>query len=164
MKKRAEGDDAEALHQLGGHYYRGDMGMRQNMRKANKLYLRAGKLGDANAYGRIGFAYCRGEGVGRDVEKAKCYYELAAMGGDVYARHNLGVWENRAGNLDRAGRHWMISAAAGYDKSLDAIRRFFLNGHATKDDFEKALRAHKESKDEMTSVQRQAAAAARGLN
>jgi hypothetical protein len=32
-------------------------------------------------------------------------------------------------------------------------------GHATKDDFEKALRAHKDSKDEMKSEQREAAAA-----
>ena len=73
--------------------------------------------------------------------------------------------ENRA-RPPRAGRVMtvMISAAAGYDDSLDAIRRCFMDGHASKDDFEKALRAHKEAKDEMTSLQRQAAAAARGLN
>jgi hypothetical protein len=34
-----------------------------------------------------------------------------------------------------------------------------MNGHATKDDFEKALRAHKEANDEMKSDQRDAAAA-----
>ena len=37
-----------------------------------------------------------------------------------------------------------------------------MNGHATKDDFEKALRAHKDAKDEMKSDQRDAAAATRG--
>ena len=63
-----------------------------------------------------------------------------------------------------AGYDWGRQVRAGFDESLDAIRHFFLDGHATKDDFEKALRAHKESKDEMTSVQRQEAAAARGLN
>ena len=33
-----------------------------------------------------------------------------------------------------------------------------MNGHAAKDDFEKALRAHKDAKDEMKSDQRDAAA------
>ena len=28
-----------------------------------------------------------------DLEKAKYYFELAAMGGDVIARHNLGIFE-----------------------------------------------------------------------
>ena len=35
----------------------------------------------------------------------------------------------------------------------------FLKGHATEDDFEKVLRAHKEAKDETKSDQREAAAA-----
>ena len=80
------------------------------------------------------------------------------MGGDVWARHNLGLWEDGAGNVDRAMKHLMISAGAGFDKSLKAIRQYFVSGHATKDDFEKALRSHKESRDEMKSDQRDAAA------
>jgi hypothetical protein len=58
----------------------------------------------------------------------------------------------------------VIAAGAGYDNSLTAIRQCFLNGHATRDDFEKALRAHKEAKDETKSDQRDAAAAFYGLN
>ena len=54
----------------------------------------------------------------------------------------------------------MISAAAGDDDSLTAIRECYLVGDATKDDFEKALRAHNDAKDEMKSDQRDAAAAA----
>ena len=42
------------------------------------------------------------------------------------------------------------------------IRLCFLNGHATKEEFERALRAHKDAKDEMKSDQRDAVAAARG--
>ena len=44
---------------------------------------------------------------------------------------------------------------------MGAICIRFTNGHATKDDFEKALRAHKEAKDQMTSEQRKEAATAR---
>ena len=54
----------------------------------------------------------------------------------------------------------MIAARAGYDDSLKGIRVCYLNGHVTKDDFGKALRAHKEAKDEMKSDQREAVAAA----
>ena len=58
----------------------------------------------------------------------------------------------------------MISAGAGYDLSLTKIRQAFLDGDTTKDDFEKALRAHKAAKDEMKSEQREAYSAARGQN
>ena len=50
--------------------------------------------------------------------------------------------------MSRSAKHWMISAGAGYDDSLEGIRKCYLNGWATKDDFEKALRAHKEAKDD----------------
>ena len=56
-------------------------------------------------------------------------------------------------------KHYMIAAGCGLDKSLKKIREFYTNGNATKDDFEKALRAHKESKDEVKSAQRDEAAA-----
>ena len=104
-----------------------------------------------------------GEDVERDVKKARYYWELGDIGGYVEARHNLGYLEHEAGNTNRAMKHWMISAAAGDDDSLKLIQQFFMSGHVTKDDFEKALRSHKESKDELTSDQREAAAAARGL-
>ena len=75
------------------------------------------------------------------------------------ARYNLGCKEGNAGNTSRAVRHWMMSAGAGFDLSLEAIRKGFMAEAITKDDFEKALRAHKEAKDEMKSDQREAAAA-----
>ena len=158
MKKRADGGDARAIYNLGGCYYRGEYGLRQNHNKGMKLWLRAGELGDATAYTNIGNSYCAGTGVERDENKAKYYYGLAAMGGSAAARHNLGNWERRAGNFDRAMKHWMISAGAGLDESLEIIRHLFMNGHATKDYFEKALRAHKEAKDEEKSDQRETAA------
>ena len=98
------------------------------------------------------------------MKKAKFYGELAAMRGHASARYNLGNEEYNAGNMDRAVKHWMISAGAGHDKSLQNIRKCYTNGHATKDDFERALRAHKEAKDEMKSDQRDASFVARGQN
>ena len=96
------------------------------------------------AYCNIGLAHADGRGVEIDIEKAKYYFELAAVGGHVVSRHNLGCFEEKSGNLQRAIKHFMLSAGAGYDLSLEAIRECFMSGDATKTEFEKALRAHKE--------------------
>ena len=156
-KKRAEAGDATAISQLGYFHCAGWMGLKPDHDKAIELWLRAGKLGFTAAYSNIASAYHRGNGVERDEKKAKYYAELAAMGGDVKARHNIGIDEANAGNMNRAVKHWMIAAGTGYDKSLENIRKCFMKGHATKGDFEKALRAHKDAKDAMTSDQREAA-------
>ena len=126
--------------------------------KQISYYYRAGELGCAEAYHNLAVAHCRGLGVERDEKKAKYYWELAAMGGNVSARYNLGHLEYSAGNMSRALKHWMIAARAGHDKALAAIRGRYMSGQATKDDFEKALRAHKDARDEMKSEQREEAA------
>ena len=113
IKKRAGCNDANAMHQLGCYYYTGDVGLPQDCNKAIELWLRAGELGCAESYYNLAVSYDNGEGVERDMKKASLYDELAAMGGRVVARHNLGCMEGRAGNLDRAIKHLMISARAG---------------------------------------------------
>ena len=156
MKERAEGGDAEAINMLGCYYRVGRYGFPQDHDKA----IGAGELGCVMSYGNVADAYYNGRGVERDMKKAIHYYELAAMGGDIAARYNLGAFEANAGNFEKAIKHFMISAGAGYDDSLKEIQKCFRNGYATKDDFEKALRAHKKASDEMKSDQREAAAAA----
>ena len=160
VKKRAEeANDANAMRNLGCLYYDGSVGLPQDDNKAMDLWHRSGELGCARSYRNIAISYGCGQGVERDEKKAKHYYELAAMGGDVEARHNIGKFEAKAGNMNRALKHWMISAGSGDDESLTGIRLLYMDGNATKDDFEKALRAHKESKDDMESDQRDEAAA-----
>ncbi|KAL7533922.1 hypothetical protein ACHAXR_005529 [Thalassiosira sp. AJA248-18] len=88
---------------------------------------------------------------GKGHEESQIYWERAAMGGHVMARYNLGIVEGEACNVNRAMKHFMISAKCGCDNSLKKIHNGFSDGHVTKDDFENALRAHKESIDEMQS-------------
>jgi TPR repeat protein len=160
LKKRVAANDAVAIFILGWHYRDGLSDLPQDRKKAFQLFIRAGQLGDANAHFSIAVAYENGRGVKRDTKKAKHYWELAAMGGCVLARHKLGKREENAGNMKRAMKHYMVAAVAGYDSSLKKIREGYMNGHATKVDFERALRAHKVAKDERKSDQREAAAAA----
>ena len=94
-----------------------------------------------------------------DEKKAQYYLELAATRGDAEARYNLGIFEKRAGNLDRALKHFMIGVVMGNTDSLSAFRHLFKVGRATKDDYAKALRAHQSYLDEIKSDQRDEAAA-----
>ena len=164
IQKRVEVDDADAnaIYNLGCHYYNGMHGLPQDHNKALELWHQAAKLGHTESYSSIGAAYHQGNGVEieRDEKKAEYYCELAAMGGDAISRHNLGVIGGRAGNLDRALKHFMIAAGCGHTNSLEKIKQMFLKGHATKDDYAKALRAYQANLVEIKSPQRDEAAAA----
>ena len=159
-KKRAELGDAEAINTLGVYYRNGDNGFPRDYAKAFELFVRAGELGCAKAYSGVGYAYFIGEGVEIDTKKAKHYYKLAAMAGGINARHNLGNNELRAGNMNRALKHYMIAAESGEPHSLKQIQKIYTNGHATKDDYAKALRAYQVYLAEIKSDQRDKAAAA----
>jgi len=112
--KRVEVNDPIAMFNIGSYYARGLHGYTQDYTKALELFHRAGELGYAEAYTNIGYAYDNGNGVEVDKKKAYHYYELAAMGGCVAARHNLGSMAKNAGNMNRALKHYMI--ALGVDR------------------------------------------------
>ena len=157
-KKRVDAGDANAMFCLGGDYSEGLFGLTRDRTKAMELLQRAGELGCAKAYCNIGCAYDNGRGVERDEKKAIHYYELAAMGGDGMARHNLGCSEYEKSNWDRATKHWLIAAGGGYDNSVKGIQQLYLDGHATKEDYAKALRAYQKNLGEIRGEQRDHAA------
>jgi len=161
LKKRVEANDPLAIHDTGCWYKNGINGYPQDYSKALELWHRAGELGFAKSYTNIGYAYRYGEGgVGVDEKKAIHYYELAAMKGEAQARHNLGLAEERAGNFDRAVRHFMIALRDGKSDSLKEIKKYYSHGHASKEVYTKALRLYQEYLGEIKSPQRDRAAAA----
>jgi len=159
LKNRMDMNDSRALHELAVGYSYGAHGLQQSYAKALELYHRAGELGYAHAYNNIGGFYINGKGVAVDEKKAKYYLGLAAIKGDDTARNNLGILEEKDGNMDRALKHYMISARGGRSESLEAIKELFMDGLATKEDYESALRAHQTYLDEICSDQRDKAAA-----
>ena len=156
---RMQLDDAEAMYEMGSFYHDGMYGFPQDYAKALELWHKAVDLGYAPSYYGIGVAYDLGNGVERDKKKAEYYYELAAMGGDATARHNIGHLECNAGNYDRALKHFMLAVGGGEKESLSTIKEMFVNGDATKDDYAKALRAYQAHLVEIKSAQRDEAAA-----
>ena len=158
-RKRVEAGDPIAIHNLGCDYRDGEHGFPQDYSKALEQWHRAGGLGYAGAYNNIGYAYSIGRGVEVDKKKAMHYYELAAMGGDIMARHNLGMEEGKAGNMDRAIKHYMIAAGGGGNDSVKMIQKLYMNRHATKEDYTSALQTYQAYIDEIKSKQRDEAAA-----
>ena len=100
FKDRAELNDAVAIRNLASSYRLGSNGFPQNYAKALELFHQAAKLGDAQAFCSIGNAYKFGRAVDVDLKKAKHYWELAAIHGDLQSRFNLGVVEGQADNMD----------------------------------------------------------------
>lgn len=162
-KKRAEMNDSQAIYNIGGFYSGGKWGFPQNHSKAFELYCRAADLGCVDAYYNIASACLNGRGVETDdVKKVIYHYELAAIKGDVDARYFLGLGEEqKTGNMDRALKHYMIATEGGYSKALESIKRMYINGNATKDDYANALRLYQAYIDEVQTDQRVEAAAAR---
>ena len=159
--KLMDSENATSFNQLAGYYEHRIMGMPQDFEKANELYLRAGELGCAEAYCNLGNSHFYGRGVEVDKKKAKHLYELAAMNGNVTARYNVGNVEERAGNLTRACKHYIIAAKAGYKKSLDEVKEWFMMRMVTKDEYADTLRAFHKQQNEMKSHMRDKARAAR---
>ena len=160
LQKRVEVGDTEAIFHFGCNYHRGDNGFPQDYDKAFELFIRAGDLGSTEAYSNIGYSYENGNGVEIDKKKANHYYKLAAIGGIVISRYNLANAEKNT--VNRALKHYMIAAEGGDNDSLKEIQTLYTNGHATKDDYAKALRAYQAYLVEIKSTQRDAAAAALG--
>ena len=58
-------------------------------------------------------------------------------------------------------KHYMIAVGSGSNESLKMIQKLYKDGHATKDDYAKALKAYQAYISEIKSDQRDAAAARR---
>ena len=145
-KTLVELNNATAICNIGDYYSKGTNGYPQDHVKALELWNKAAELGYAPGYHSIGCAYHYGNGVKVDEKKAIHYWELAAMQGHADARHNLGSMEARAGNLDRAFKHYTIAVRYGSPKSLKNIKRMYNEGHATKQDYTALLRVYQELK------------------
>ena len=163
VKKRLVTNDAWAIYNLGDYYQFGMMSLRQDNAKALEHYHKSAKLGNHHSHYSLSVCYQEGGIVGKDTRKATYHGQLAAMAGNVQARYNLGCDEGNAGNMDRAYKHWMISANDGCDKSMKEVQEGYKRGLVTKDDNAKTARAYGTSIDEMKSDDRDRAAARHAL-
>eukprot|EP00985_Skeletonema_marinoi_P021561 scaffold13283_cov71-Skeletonema_marinoi.AAC.2 len=151
--KRIEANDPVALCQHGlTQDKKGDYSV------AFEYYTKAAQLGDAEAHYQLAVLYQNGHGVEKDRGKEIHHLEEAAIGGHPDARYNLGCdEEDESGNIERAVKHWIISANLGDDGSIKELMEKFKEGFVSKDDLAGALRAHQAAVDATRSPQRDAA-------
>eukprot|EP00577_Skeletonema_sp_RCC1716_P020817 CAMPEP_0113394886 /NCGR_PEP_ID=MMETSP0013_2-20120614/12820_1 /TAXON_ID=2843 ORGANISM="Skeletonema costatum, Strain 1716" /NCGR_SAMPLE_ID=MMETSP0013_2 /ASSEMBLY_ACC=CAM_ASM_000158 /LENGTH=302 /DNA_ID=CAMNT_0000278901 /DNA_START=80 /DNA_END=988 /DNA_ORIENTATION=- /assembly_acc=CAM_ASM_000158 len=150
--KRVEANDPAAIRREGrDQYNKGDY------RSAVEMYTKAAELGDITGHHSLSCMYRNGLGVEKDRGKEIYHLEEAAIGGHPNARFNLGCEEEESGNIERAVKHWIISANLGDDGSIKALMNAFRRGFVSKDDLAAALRAHQAALDATKSPQRDAA-------
>ena len=144
--KRIEANDPVAIFQEGAvQHNKGDYN------KAFAFFAKAAELGDVEAHYRLAGMYHGGRGVETDMGKEIQHLEEAAIGGHPDARYHLGCNEMRNGNIERAVKHWTISATQGDNDSIKKLFDMFKEGFMTKDDLAGALRAHQAAVDAMNS-------------
>ena len=160
--KRMKAGDANAFNTMGTGYMFGTFGLQKDTEKALELYLRAAELGSVEAHNNIAtMHYSEQVGVEIDPDRALFHLQQAAIGGDAVSRSYLGDFELDAGNIGLAMKHWMISAGMGRDVALNNVRLGFMNGNATKAQYETVLRDYQAYIDEVKSEKRDKAAANR---
>jgi TPR repeat protein len=152
LMKRVAANDPVALLELGKkHYSEGDYDT------AFKYWTKAAELGDVDAQYNLSAMYREGVGVEKD-EKMEIYHlEEATIGGHPDARYNLALREGRNDRFDRAVKHFIIAANLGHDESIKSLKKCFVRGEVSKEDFAAALRAHQAAVDATKSPQREAA-------
>ena len=158
MKRVKKFNDPVAMTEVGkNHHGEGDYG------KAVEYYTKSAELGDANAHACLGIAYYDGDGVEKDTKKAVYHFEQAAIGGHPSARGLLGYHEMENGRFERAAKHFMIAANLGDEKALQEVKRLFMQGIVSKEEYAAALWGHQAAVDATKSAEREKAEEAERL-
>jgi TPR repeat protein len=141
-EKLATENDPAAMTNLGIMYEKG-VGVKQDVKAAETLYLRAANLGYAQAQFDLGNLYYNGVGIDRDYKQAGRWYMAAAMSGHLRAQYYLAqMYENgegvKADNVNAL--KWYLKAAdGGLPEAKYVIGRKLLNGEDIKEDHPKAI-------------------------
>ena len=136
---------------LGKKYYFGGLGLQKNMRMAIEMHTKAAELGSVEALYSLGRAYYYGEGVQHDKAKGTQFLSKAAMQGFFLARYALGAKNFEKGSYDGAVKHCLISAKMGHMASVEMVKKMFMSGLATKEQYAQALKGYQDAVEEMKS-------------
>ncbi len=153
MMKRIEVNDPVALCDMGIARYHHE----GNYKSAFEYFSRAVALGDVNAHYQLSVLYGRGKGVEKDEKRELHHLTEAAIGGHHDARYNLGFIEEKNGRVDRAAKHFIVAAKLGGDGSLERVEKAYKAGHASKEEFDAALRGYQAAIHATKSPQREEA-------
>jgi hypothetical protein len=149
VMERIKKNDPVAMTEKGKqHENEGDFG------KAFEYFTKSAELGDVAAHFCLGRLYHYGNSVEKDEKKAIHHLEQAAIGGHPQARGILATHKAKNGMPDIAAKHFIIAANLGCDVSLRGLKRLFVEGDVSKDEYAAALRGHQAAIDATKSAER----------
>jgi TPR repeat protein len=126
LQARSLQNDHNALRLLGNAYRRGDCGLPKDDLKALDCFIRAVELGSPEACNDIAKSYHEGDGVAVNKERAALFHRVGVLRGDIVAHHNIGSTEYYDfGNHEIGIRHWKIAAEAGFELSLNSLKKIY---------------------------------------
>ena len=85
-----EDGNADAMNDLGAHYYDGSRGFEQDFTKAVECYALAAEKGSRQAQENLGYCYYYGRNIPVDYEKAFHYFALGAFDGHLISLYKIG--------------------------------------------------------------------------
>jgi hypothetical protein len=152
IMQRVKKNDPVAMTEMGKeHKKEGDFV------KALEYYTKAAELGNVEAHFCLGGLYFEGDGVEKDINREVYHLEQAAIGGHPGARGILANYEMKNGRFERSAKHWVIAANLGCDISLNLIKKLFMEGILSKEDYATALRGHQAAVNALKSADREKA-------
>lgn len=145
---------------LGNFYMRAG---KKDELKGLDYWIKATELGSPEACANLGISFRKGVGLTKDMNRSALFDKVAAIRGDLHARHNIGTAEFTVfGNLELGIRHWRISAEAGNQQSLESLKIVYnADGKKpwkeviTKEDMDKIGRACHEAQEMVKSEERE---------
>ena len=154
--KLANAGHHEAMYRVGGYYFDGEMGLRQDKAEGLKWYHRAVEAGSGRAAYSIGGCYTKGDGVEQDIDKALEYYQKATELEYIPAFQIVGVILLERGEIEEGMLNYRKAAICGliFDSLFDELRNGFKHGFITKDEYAFTLRENQKACYEMKSEAR----------
>jgi TPR repeat protein len=146
--KRLKVNDPVAIFKTGEKCHR-----QGDIEGAFQYWRKAARMGHIMAHYNLSVLYHEGGGVEKDPKKELYHLEEAAIGGHPTARYNLGCIEIENGRGDRAKKHFLIAAKLGDDKALGTVKKGFMKGLVSKEEYAAALRGHQAAVDATKSQQ-----------
>ena len=147
-----------AYFQIGLAFLNGTSGKPKRTKKGFDLLVLSADKGFPEACVRVAAVYDTGHDgiVPKDAATAKKYYQLAAKGGNLFARNQLASIEiNTTFNIHLAAKHLKIAAENGYKISLDKLTWMKDKGLISKEECNETARAYYNAVAEMKSENRE---------
>ena len=145
----ANPDDGPAMT-LMAELYRNGLGVRRDLAEADRWYRLASDRGDVQATFALGRAYLEGDGVDKDMGRAKALFEQAAKSNHPGALYNLGIMATDATVADfaRAADYFQKAMNAGDMDAAYALAMFYREGTGVPQDKQKGAKLLKSAADE----------------